>query len=269
MLTSEFLYKTQRSSTITLMNPQQQTSEPSENRQDDRQDFHPGQTISPRNPGPAAAPAQNTPAPTLPAPVASPAPVPAQPEEPERSLYNPGTAAGDRTPEPQDQTPQFEEARPQPQNPGQVVSWTASEFIAHEKPLTWYLALGGIAFVVALVVYLISRDFLSTGVVVVAAVMLGVAAGRRPRELQYEVDLHGLSIGNKHHPYQNFRSFSLAQDGALRSINFMPLKRFAPPLAIYYDPADEERITEVLAAHLPLENHKHDAVDKLMKRIRF
>jgi hypothetical protein len=243
------------------MNPQQPTSEPSE----DRQDFHPGQTISPRDQSPAPAPVQSQPAPSLPAPVAEPTPSPAPAkavEEPERNLYNPDPG-GDSEPQPAEQAYQA------PQDIGQVVSWTASEFISHEKSQIWYLKLGGVAIVVTALVYLISRDIISAIVVVIAAALFGAMASRQPRQMQYEVDFHGLSIGNKHHPYGNFRSFSVSEEGPLRSINFMPLKRFAPPLAIYFAPEDEARITEVLASHLPLETHKHDAVDKLMRRVRF
>jgi hypothetical protein len=37
-------------------------------------------------------------------------------------------------------------------------------------------------------------------------------------------------------------------EGAFNSIVFMPLKRFAVPLSIYYDPKDEDKIIAVLSA---------------------
>jgi hypothetical protein len=49
----------------------------------------------------------------------------------------------------------------------------------------------------------------------------------------------------------------------------MPLKRFMPPLSLYMDPADEEKIVDVLADYLPVEQREQDPIDKLMRRLRF
>jgi hypothetical protein len=49
----------------------------------------------------------------------------------------------------------------------------------------------------------------------------------------------------------------------------MPLKRFATLTTVYYAPEDEDKIVNLLSKHLPLEEHKLDAVDHLMQRIRF
>jgi hypothetical protein len=49
----------------------------------------------------------------------------------------------------------------------------------------------------------------------------------------------------------------------------MPLKRFSPPISMYYDPKDELAITNALSRHLPFEPRDRDALDKLMHKIRF
>jgi hypothetical protein len=49
----------------------------------------------------------------------------------------------------------------------------------------------------------------------------------------------------------------------------MPLKRFAPVVAAYYDPKDETKIAEILTERLPMENRQHDPVERFMRRIRF
>lgn len=149
------------------------------------------------------------------------------------------------------------------------ITWTASEFIAHAKSPAWYLALAAAAAVLAAGVYLISRDIISVIVVVVAAMLLGFYGGRQPRQLEYKLDSKGLSIGDRRLSYGEFRSFSVMAEGAFSSIVFMPLKRFAAPTTIYYPPEDEDRIVGVLSGHLPLEERTHDAVDRLMHRIRY
>jgi hypothetical protein len=175
--------------------------------------------------------------------------------------YNPANAATPvNSPAPQPQVAQ-------PQSLG--IRWTASEFIAHQKNGGWYgiLALG--ALVASVIVYLITKDIVSSVVILLAAVAFGVVAARQPRELGYQVDGQGLIIGNKEYAYGMFRSFSVIQEGAFASIVFVPLKRFAPLTTIYYDPADEDTIIGVISQHLPMQQRSNDVIDRLMWRIRF
>lgn len=151
----------------------------------------------------------------------------------------------------------------------QGVSWTASEFIAHHKPPEWYMGLGIIGFIIAAVAYFVSRDIITVATIVIVAIIFAVAASRQPRQMRYAINDHGVSIGNHFYPYGNFRSFSVASEGPFRSIVLMPLKRFMPPITLYFDPADEDRIGDILVEYLPMHEHKEAATDKLMRRIRF
>ncbi len=150
-----------------------------------------------------------------------------------------------------------------------VVSWTASEFIAHEKSAGWYLGLALVGAAIAGLVYLITRDYISAIVVLVGTFSLAVLGGKKPKQQQYRLDRGGLLIGQKHYEFGAFKSFAIVPEGAFSSVVFMPLKRFAPLTTIYYAPEDEHRIIGIIAQHLPLEEHKLDAVDHLMQRIRF
>jgi len=149
------------------------------------------------------------------------------------------------------------------------ITWTASEFIAHDKSGGWYaiLTLGSI--VLAALLWFLTKDWVTPAVVLFAAFIFGVYAKRKPRELVYTLDDHGLIIGDKHYPYDQFRSFAVVPEGGVAGIVFMPLKRFGAPLTIYYDPADENKIVDLLAIVLPLEHRTQDPIDRLMWRIRF
>jgi len=193
------------------------------------------------------------------------------------AVISPGAAPSPTPPPP---APQPEQPAPvvppepvsQPagsQRDDQGLSWTASEFIAHEKSASWYLSLAGVAVLGAALVYLLTRDVISAAVVLVGALFLGIYAARQPRQLEYRVDTAGIGIGPKRYGYEEFRSFSVAQEGAFSSIVFMPLKRFAPTTTIYYAPDDEDQIINLLAVRLPMEEHRGDAVENLMRRIRF
>jgi hypothetical protein len=151
----------------------------------------------------------------------------------------------------------------------QDVSWTASEFIAHEKSGGWYALLVLGAAVVTALVYVLTKDKISTAVVLLAAIAFGIFAARKPRTQQYSLTGQGLQIGQKFYGFQDFKTFSVSEEGAIASIVFAPMKRFMPPLTIYVAPDIEERVVDFLSAYLPFEEHKADAVDSMLKRIRF
>ena len=154
------------------------------------------------------------------------------------------------------------------ENP-QTISWTASEFIAHNKTFGWYAGLVVVALILAAGIHLITKDFVAPAVVIVAAAFLGYYGSHKPRELEYRLDRRGISVGERQFSYDAFRSFSVIPEGAFSSIVFMPLKRFALPLTLYYAPQDETKIVNILSDQLPLEERRPDAIDRLMHRIRF
>lgn len=149
------------------------------------------------------------------------------------------------------------------------VQWSASEFIAYQKTAGWYLLilLGIVA--LAAVVFLATQDYLSSGAIVVAGILFLMFASRKPRVLNYSVNSSGLTIGQKHYTFKDFRSFSIIEETHVRSIMLTPLKRFMPAISMYFEPTDERKITEALSAYLPYEDRKQDAVDKVMQRLRF
>lgn len=161
-----------------------------------------------------------------------------------------------------------DEANSDVQSVGEI-TWTASEYVAHEKSAGWYGMLVLAAIALAAIIFLLTKDKISTGVVLVAALALGFYAARKPRELQYTLNAQGLTISDKYFPFDAFRSFAVMDEGHFSSIVFVPLKRFGQLTTIYFDPADEERIVNLLSARLPIEARQHDVVDKFMKRIRF
>lgn len=152
---------------------------------------------------------------------------------------------------------------------GDAVTWSASEYIAHQKTAGWYAALAGAAVVVAALVYVFSHDKVSTSAIIVVAIVFGIYAARKPRVLQYRVDGSGLTIGHKFYSYNQFRSFAVMGETAISNIAFMPLKRFMPLITVYFDPKDEEKIVDLLADRLPMEKFQNDPVDRIMHRIRF
>jgi hypothetical protein len=151
----------------------------------------------------------------------------------------------------------------------QEISWTASEFVSHQKSASWYAGLGAVAAVVTLIVFLLTRNILSSFVVAFAFMSLGIFAARQPQTVTYTMNEDGITVGPRFFDYDMFKSFSLVQDGAVNCIWLRPLKKYAPTTVIYYPPEEEDRILDTLENFLPEEDRQHDTIDKLSRKIRF
>lgn len=213
-------------------------------------------------PGVVVSPGATTPTTQEPA-TASPAELPPAPQPPVATSSQPAS--------PETGEPNFyhEDKSTQLDQTDVSVTWTASEYISHQKTRGWYGALAGGAIVVSVVLYFLTKDFITAGFVIFGAVLLGYYASRQPNEQHYKLSSSGVDIGDKHYPYDEFRSFSILEEGAFMSVVFMPLKRFSPLRAIYFSADQSDQIVEILTPRLPFEERSHDAIDRLMDRIRF
>jgi hypothetical protein len=228
----------------------------------------PGAT--PPAPAPAAEPAQapTEPAPDVPETSTQPAPKAKTPPTPPQA-----PTPAEETPEPPEQPQPADPASPEDDQPtdgdNQSVTWTASEFVAHDKSAGWYVLLLAGTLLLAVLFFFLTKSLVTVAVVVVSGLLLGIYGARQPRQLEYRLDKRGVDVGPKHHGYDEFRSFSVVPEGAFESIVFMPLKRFAVPTTVYYAADDESKILAILTDQLPFEEHRSDAVDSLMRHIRF
>lgn len=155
------------------------------------------------------------------------------------------------------------------QNKSDAITWSASEYVAHHKSVGWFASLGLVIASLSLIVYVLSREWVSALVIVIIGLSFGIFGARQPRVLQYALDDRGVHVGDKLYPYNQLKSFSILQEGPIHSLQLMPLQRFMPPLSVYYGQEDEDKIIDVIGRYIPHEERQHDLVDRLMSKIRF
>lgn len=197
-------------------------------------------------------------------PVPLPLPGPAQP--PSLSSLPSFEPASSNTPQTLFQSNDAAQAVPGFNN---SVDWTASEFIAHHKTALWYVQVMSASLILASLIFLFTKDKVTTASIVVIAAVFCLYATRKPQILEYRLDSDGLTIRSKLYHYDQFRSFALLKDGVLPSIMLVPLRRFMPLMTIYYDPQDEADIAGILASHLPMDQRQLDIIDRFMQKIHF
>ena len=150
----------------------------------------------------------------------------------------------------------------------QVIEWVSSGEDLQAKAAAWRVRMIAIALIAGAVIFALTRDFASTGIVIFAGLLFGFIGARKPPATQYHVDRHGITIGQRQFAYSDFRAFSLVNDPHVPTISIVPLKRFAPLLSIRCDPQQIDRIVAVMSSHLPLEAARHDAIDSIVNRIK-
>ena len=141
--------------------------------------------------------------------------------------------------------------------------------MAHEKGASWFIRLGLVIAVISIVVFVLTRDFITTGTIIFAGVVFGIFASRKPRVLNYQIDNAGIHIESKTYDFQAFKSFAVHEEGALHFLSFMPMKRFSPGLTVYFPPEEEPKVVNALSEFLPIAQAKEDAIDRFMRKIRF
>lgn len=149
------------------------------------------------------------------------------------------------------------------------ISWTASEYVSHDKSTTWFVQFGLVVLLISGAIYVFTRDLMSVFYITIFGIGFGIFAGRKPQVLQYTLDSRGVHIGNKSYPISMFKSFAVVEEEGIHSIQLMPMKRFMPSISVYFAPDDEQEIMQSLSSMLPLEQRKQDSIDRLMHRIRF
>jgi hypothetical protein len=150
-----------------------------------------------------------------------------------------------------------------------LISWSASEFIEHDKSVGWYIVLAIGSVVTSIVLYLITKQIMSVILVILMSVVFGVYGSAKPRTLSYSVSPSGLMVGNKFHSFSTIKSFSVISEEGMPYIQILFQKRLSVPVNIYTAPNELDSVVDAISRFVPYDQKKRDIADKLSSRIRF
>jgi hypothetical protein len=149
------------------------------------------------------------------------------------------------------------------------ITWTASEFIDVHKGAGWHFLFFGGLVLFGLAAFWFTKDYISSAVIIIAGIIFAVIINKKPRQLPYEINDRGIQIAERFYDYGLFKSFDLIQQDGMKSISLMPLKRLMPDISLYFPPAQESEIIDLLSVHLPHDEHVEKSVDRLARKLRF
>jgi hypothetical protein len=148
-------------------------------------------------------------------------------------------------------------------------SWQGVDSIAEDKKTKWYLILIGGTVLCSAIIYFITRDKITTGVILVCGLVLGFYAAKRPRTVNYILDDDGIKVNERYYSFNKYRSFSILRRGDNITAILVPLKRLMPYMYINFTTEREAMITDTLADLLPQEMVRIDLLDRVLHSIGF
>jgi len=149
-----------------------------------------------------------------------------------------------------------------------VIQWQATEYVQHARSATWFVVLAGITLgLMAIAIFLMQSISFAILVPVMTAALV-IYVRRPPATIDYIVSRKGVHINDKLHPYEEFRSFGILSHDDVHSIVLVPRKRFQLSQTLYFPEDVGESLVDMLAARVPMDEVKPDAIDRVLARLR-
>ncbi len=147
------------------------------------------------------------------------------------------------------------------------ISWSSLEHVS-EKSIKWYLILIFVTIIISGLVYLVTKDLISTIVFVLCGFLIFVYSLKKPRNIEYKIKNNSLMIQNKTYFLSNFRAFSIFKNKNTESLVLVPLKRFVPRIYINLNQDISAKVIDKVNQIIPAEKYTQDLSDKIIDLIR-
>ncbi|MEO5949689.1 MAG: hypothetical protein ABIP74_04760 [Candidatus Saccharimonas sp.] len=201
-----------------------------------------------------------------PTPTTSGAPYEAAPVDDETTP----SPAPDENIDPEDGSPDEAETQDQPNSEAEesVIQWQATEYVQHARSSSWFLILGAISLALMAIAIFLMQSISFAILVPVMAAALVMYVKRPPALIDYVVSRKGIHINDKLHTYEEFRSFGILTHDGFHSIVLVPRQRFQLSQTLSFPEEVGEGLVDMLAARIPMNEVKPDAIDRILARLR-
>ena len=150
-----------------------------------------------------------------------------------------------------------------------VFTWKAPEFVYSKKTAKWYVYLIIVTLVLLVLYRLISKDIVTPILILLMAFIFGYYGSKKPKTIDYSVGPNGVKIGEKEISLDSLKSYSVQDYKDLSVVIFVPVKRFATLVTLYYYPEDEDKILGFIETVVPFDNRQEDLIDRFSRHIGF
>lgn len=149
------------------------------------------------------------------------------------------------------------------------ISWQVEEYNHREKGPDWYWALGVIALAGATTA-VIFHNTLFAIFIVLAALLLGMYANRKPDIVDIAISEEGITLRSYFYPFDKIKGFAI-DENPLGNHLLIESDRLVAPLISIPIPfsIDTEALSALLKTRLPVKPLKEHVYHRLMEHIGF
>lgn len=148
------------------------------------------------------------------------------------------------------------------------LTWELYEYPEKNKNTDWFWALGIIIIAGATTAFIYQNYFFSI-VIVLAGILVGFFANKKPDLVSYELNAEGLQIKNRIFPYKDIEGFNINTDK--RPTLFIKTKRFIfPVISVPIEYTNKDEIKNIfLFKEIKEEEIKETIPEKIMEYFDF
>lgn len=149
-----------------------------------------------------------------------------------------------------------------------MLEWTALEYEEKDRSVDWFWALGIIA-VCSSVAAIIYRNYLFAFFIILAAVLLGLMAVRRPESTTFKITEKGLELGRDKYPYEKLKSFHILEKESGDVLLVMSNRSVIPLISVPLGDRLPDDVRTVLIKYIPEEERAEPTAHKIMEYLGF
>lgn len=148
------------------------------------------------------------------------------------------------------------------------VTWQGYEYLHFEKSSDWYWILGIIALTGAVVSILLSNLLLAV-LIVLAAIVGGLYAGREPKLVECSIDRRGIRIDKTRYEFDSLESFWVETEDAHPVIVLKSKKTLMPLVLAPLGELHPDQARSILLDYLPEVRHREPFLHKVFEYLGF
>ncbi len=149
------------------------------------------------------------------------------------------------------------------------ISWEIEEYNHREKGPDWFWALGVIA-IASAAIAVIFHDTLFAIFIILAAIVLGFYAARRPEIIEISISDEGVRIKNFFYSFEKIKGFSIDEHDLGNHLIIETSRIVAPVISIALPyTIDPESLRQLLLTRLTEKNFKEQLTHRVMEHLGF
>ncbi len=150
-----------------------------------------------------------------------------------------------------------------------VISWRDNEFPVKQKNLKWFLKIFLATFIIGLIIFFLSHDFITILVLVLGVLALIGYSFRKPKEVQFYIDRRHIAIGKHQFNFFNYRAYYIKEYEHHYAVVLIPFQRFAPSVSIFIKDEYIDQVVDFISQFLPVGAESFNMIDYVLDWFEF